>query len=100
MLFIFVYIVLFFFSSVPFSSCSLSFHVCSYEVATTVCLCAPCNKLLILKKNVDSIPSGYEPSYEHTVKIPDIGSLTTLSIVAVSNEGQTEGCGTRPLLIG
>ena len=37
-----------FFSISPFlSPCCLSLHVCSYEVATTVCPRAPCNKLLI-----------------------------------------------------
>jgi len=32
------------------SSCCFSLHVCSYKVATMVCPCAPCNKLMIFLK--------------------------------------------------
>ena len=35
-----------------FYSCGLCLNVYSYKVATTVCLHAPCNKLLILKKRL------------------------------------------------
>jgi len=38
-----------FFFSFFFTSCCFCLHVCSYEVATMVCLHALCNKLLILK---------------------------------------------------
>jgi len=43
---------LFFVLSISFSSCSLGCFVCSYEVATMICLRAPCNKLLKKKKKV------------------------------------------------
>ena len=41
-------------------------NVCSYKVATTVCPCALCNKLLILKKKVyyDNISFKVSPSEE------------------------------------
>jgi len=40
----------FFFSFLISFSCCFHLNVCSYEVATTVYLCTPCNKLLIQKK--------------------------------------------------
>ena len=45
---------LFFSLSISFSSCSLGCFVHNYKVATTVCLCAPCDKLLIFKNKKSS----------------------------------------------